>query len=220
MTENLQEPLCFSGNSELFSVCVHGRTSSLYYTDGTKTGSRLVLSGARQSESEWALLLLWPLQRRQKKHPPAAKLQSTHCKSASPTPTASRIRVSLLLIKAWSGACSTQNSSYPSFFSGRGSPLHKLSTQQELLVHTGVRLRRNKHCRNVANAETMATTPVQCFKKPTGCSQISVCWLNDRKVHHKGGGKKCKWAAQTAAAVSGVKVLCLCVRFSPQQVER
>lgn len=104
MTENLQEPLCFSGNSELFSVCVHGHTSSLYYTDGTKTGSRLVLSGARQSESEWALLLLWPMQRRQKKHPPAAKLQSAHCKSASQTPTASRIRVSLLLIKAWSSA--------------------------------------------------------------------------------------------------------------------
>lgn len=104
MTENLQEPLCFSGNSELFSVCVHGHTSSLYYTDGTKTGSRLVLSGARQSESEWALLLLWPMQRQQKKHPPAAKLQSAHCKSASQTPTASRIRVSLLLIKAWSSA--------------------------------------------------------------------------------------------------------------------
>lgn len=51
-------------------------------------------------------------------------------------------------------------------------------------------LSRNKHCRNVANAETMATTPVQCFKKPTGYSQISVCWLNDRKVHHKGGEKK------------------------------
>lgn len=36
---------------------------------------------------------------------------------------------------------STQNSSYSSFFSGRGSPLHKPSMQQELLVHTGARLR-------------------------------------------------------------------------------